>query len=75
MSNDWSAFESITDKTGIKFATVVAHSGTESVVRDLNNRQFRVPGTDYEIDSNVYIQNGSIISQATTLMPGGTHYV
>lgn len=75
MSNDWSAFESISDKSGIKLGTVTAHVGAESVVRDLNNKTFRVPGTEYAVDTAVLIQNGKIISQAIALSPGGTHYV
>lgn len=75
MNNAWSAFEALTDKTNIKVAQIIQHAGTESVCQDLNMNQFRVPGTDYPIGSDVYIQNGVIVSEAVSLTPAGTHYV
>ena len=75
MSNIWSAFDELVDKTQIRVATIMAHVGTESIVEDGNSHQYRVPGTDYDIGALVYIQNGVVISLATSLASGGTHYV
>lgn len=75
MSNVWNAFAELADKTQIRVATIVSHIGAESLVEDGNARQYRIPGTDYDIGARVYIQNGIAISEATTLAAGGTHYV
>ncbi len=75
MSNLWSQFERLTSKRIVKVGTITAHDGTMSVVQDRSEKTFRVDGTDYDIGTLVYIENGSILSEAPALPYVGVHTV
>ncbi len=75
MSNLWSQFERLTSKRIVKVGTVTAHEGTMSVVQDRSENTFRVDGTDYDVGTLVYIENGTILSEAPVLTDVGIHYV